>query len=172
MGTYRKIASVLSVWSCRGIATGIVVSALAMSGCSGDNNNSPFVSHEFDLGERSFSIKLPVEASVQASIDKNLVMMHLQSKAQHSPRITLRMPFADDLAVKSGVSKKLGRSGLLSYRVSTANTGNSEVKEAFLNGHLTLGGTRYVVSCSIQSKFVTIEQAAWCVEYLKTLNRR
>lgn len=172
MGSRNYILNVFSASRFYSTAVSVILSALILAGCGGDNNNSPFVAHEFDLGERRFSINLPVDASVQASIDKNLVMMHLQSKARHSPRITIRMPFSDDLAVKAGVLKKLGNSALLNYRVSTANTGSSEVKEAFLNGHLTLGGTRYVVSCSIQSKFVTIAQAAWCVEYLKTLNRR
>ncbi|MGH1350354.1 MAG: hypothetical protein ACRBBN_06045 [Methyloligellaceae bacterium] len=146
--------------------------ALILSGCGqSGSGSSPFVPHEFDFDNRQFSIQLPPKASILSSEDKNLVMINLQAGTALSPRITIRKTFTGDASMPGGKSLKLRNAALLDYRVSATNVGAGQ-PEAFLNGHLTFGGQRYVVSCNIQSKFVTKTHASWCVDYLATIATR
>ncbi len=169
MSILTKTRSIINVTLKRVSAALCLLLVFGLAGCGQSNNNSsPFVPHEFNFDNKQFSIQLPPKASILASADKTLVMINLQAGTALSPRITIRKTFSGDEGLGKSKFKKLGNAALLNYKVSATNVGAGH-PEAFLNGQLTFGGRRYVISCNIQSKFVTVAHASWCIDYLSSM---
>ncbi len=179
MGTYStsivmlmlvgaKIGNIINLPLRSGRFVLCIMIMMVLNSCGQSDTGSPFVPHDFDFDNRQFSIQLPPKASILASEDKSLVMINLQAGTALSPRITIRKTFSSDVGMAKDKFKKLGNAALLDYKVSATNVGAGH-PEAFLNGLLTFGGKRYVVSCNIQSKFVTVAHASWCLDYLASM---
>ena len=129
---------------------------------------SPLTPREFTLSGQRLSLGLPSGAAIRAIPDGKHLRIDVRQSTRHPMAITLRPLLEGEAIDRFDRSEPLGDSRSLNYRVATASVGSGG-PEAFLDGHLTVAGRIYVVACHIQADTVTIDDAAWCLPYLRTL---
>ena len=130
------------------------------SGCN-QEVSTELVQHQFEVGDQSFTILLPLE--FQRDPDVPFVQFwRPEYRVARSLRFTDDPPTRDSSRYKTS----LRQGGELRYDIVTYGGGSGGI-EAELFGHIVLNETTIGVSATDQDEFSPNPE--WCIEFLHTL---
>jgi hypothetical protein len=157
---------------CRSLSRSVGAALLLLmvaAGCDGASaQTTPSAPHRFQLDGQRLAIELPPHAAIRVAPDGKDVRIDVRPSTRQPTAISLRPLPEGEAAERFDRTEALGGSRSLMYRISAASVGSGG-PEAFLDGHLTLAGHQYIVTCHVQGDSIALDDAVWCLPYLRTL---
>ena len=150
-------------------AGAVLLLLMVAAGCEGASaQTTSLAPHRFELDGQRLVIELPPRAAIRVAPDGKDVRIDVRPSTRQPTAISLRPLPEGQTAERFDRTEALGGPRSLMYRISAASVGSGG-PEAFLDGHLTLAGHQYIVTCHVQGDSIAIDDAVWCLPYLQTL---